>query len=363
MTLVSRLRAIVDGAGMVGLGICDPASFPEVAHDLEAARADGRSASLGFTYTDPAISADPMATAPWARSVVVTAAAYLPAAGDPGPARPGTGRIARFATADHYAPLRAALTSMADVLREAGHRAEVRCDDNRLVDRAVAVRSGIGWWGKSTMVLAPGVGPWMLLGSVVTDADLARTVPMVRDCGTCDACLPACPTGALVAPGVLDARRCIAALLQARGVIPRDLREAVGDRWYGCDECLVVCPPGGRLAAGSQAERGRVDLVSLLATADRPLRGAYGHFYVPRNEARYLRRNALVGLANSPTPDADLILAGFLGHPDPLLRVHAAWGLGRVGGLRARAALSARLVGEPDREVADEIEHALGTLP
>lgn len=347
---------------MVGVGFCAADPFPEVEATLTEARASGRSATLGFTFTDPATSADPRSTAPWARSIVVTAASYLPDAGDPGPAVPGTGRIARFATTDHYEPLRSVLDSMAAELRAAGHRAEVRCDDNRLVDRAVAVRAGVGWWGKSSMVLAPGAGPWMLLGSVLTDAEFTPSDPMVRDCGTCDACIPACPTGAIVAPGVVDARLCIAAILQSRGPIPRELRTLVGDRWYGCDDCLTACPPGTRLLGTATEERGRVDLVRVLATADRPLRDRHAHFYVPRNQVRHLRRNAIVALGNNPIDGADLVLAGLLGHPDPMLRAHAAWALGEVGGPFAVPVLRRRLGVEPDAGVVEEIEVALGTL-
>lgn len=346
----------------MGIGVCAPEPFPEVEAALRAARASGRSARLGFTFSDPNRSSDPGRSFPWARSIVVTAAAYLPAAGGPGAAAAGTGRIARFAEADHYEPLLAGLALLAAELEQSGHRSEIVYDDSRLVDRAVAVRSGIAWWGKSTMALAPGVGPWMLIGSVVTDALLERTSPMARDCGTCDACIPACPTGAIMAPGVLDARRCLAAVLQSPGPIPASLRQAVGDRWYGCDECLAACPPGGRLLATSTASRGRIGLRSVLAEADRPLRARYARFYVPRNHARHLRRNAIVAFGNAPDEGADLVLAGFLGHPDPLLRLHAAWALGRVGGPKAAAALRHRRATEEDTGVLEEIERALGTL-
>ena len=362
MPLIDDLRDLAADAGLVGVGVCAPEPFPEVMADLTEAVASGRSGGLGFTFTDPPVSADPLRSFPWARSIVVSAASYLPGAGDPGDAEPGTGRIARFATEDHYRPLRAALGRMADALSAAGHRAEVVCDDNRLVDRAVAVRSGIAWWGRSAMALAPGVGPWMLVGSVVTDAELDPTPPMVRDCGTCDACIPACPTGAIVAPGVVDARRCIAALLQRPGPIPREFRRAVGDRWYGCDDCLAACPPGSRLLGTATARRGRVRMLDVLAAADRPLRDGHAHFYVPRNDARYLRRNAIVVLGNHPEPGADLVLAGYLGHRDPLLREHAAWALGTVGGPVARAALAHRASIERSPEVREEIGQALGTL-
>jgi epoxyqueuosine reductase len=292
-------------------------------------------------------------------SAEVGAWPYLPDGGHPGETVSGTGRIARFATRNHYVGLRRALDGVAEQLRAAGHRAEVLVDDNRLVDRAAAVRAGVGWWGKNTMVLAPRFGPWLLLGTVVTDALLLATEAMQRDCGTCSACLPACPTGALVAPGVLDATRCLAYWSQTPGVIPAEFREAMGDRVYGCDDCLDACPPGGRLLEASAQRRGRVDLLALLASDDRTLLRAYGHFYVPRRQARYLRRNALVALGNAGGGGAALVAAGYLGHPDWLLRAHAAWALGRLGGPMARAALHQAKRRERHDEAGDEIAAAL----
>jgi len=231
-------------------------------------------------------------------------------------------------------------------------------DDDRLVDRAAAVRAGIGWWGKNTMVLAPDVGPWMLLGSVVTDAPLEIDEPMVRTCGTCSACIPACPTGALDTVGVLDASRCLAAILQRPGVIPRGLRAAVGDRLYGCDDCLDVCPPGTRRLAGG-VEHGRHDIVGLLELDDQSLLRKFDHFYVPKRRARVLRRNALVALGNVGELDDVPLLAGFLGHPMEVLRLHAAWALGRIGGDLAVAALEIARSAERATAVGDEISLAL----
>jgi epoxyqueuosine reductase len=248
---------------------------------------------------------------------------------------------------------------LAGVLREAGHRAEVLCDDARLVDRAAAVRAGLGWWGKSTMVLCPGQGPWVLLGGVATDAGLAESPPMARGCGTCTACLPGCPTGALVAPGVLDARRCLAALAQSPGAIPREHRRAIGDRLYGCDACLEACPPGRRRLAAATREEGREDLAALLAADDAALRRRFGHFYLPGRRVRYLRRNALVALGNAGGARAAAVAAAHLRHADPLLRAHAAWALGALGGARARAALHGVAEQVGDALVREEIVLAL----
>ncbi len=361
--LTDRIGAVLKRHGCAGHGITGAEPFPEMGSRLEEAVASGRSGGLPFTFRHPGTSSDARTSFPWARSIVVAALSYLPGAGSPGAPLPGTARIARFATRDHYRPLREALGEVAAMLGEAGHRAEVLVDDNRLVDRAAAVRAGVGWLGKSTLVLVPGAGPWVLLGSVVTDAGLPATAEMRRSCGPCTACLPACPTGAIVAPGVLDARRCLSAALQTPGWIAVELREAVGDRLYGCDGCLEACPPGDRLLAGAAAPGGRVDVYAMLGTDDATLRAAVPHFYVPRNEGRWLRRNALVVLGNTGGPDAVGVLSGYAAHRDPVLRGHAAWALGRIGDARSRAVLQRVVGGDPDGHVAAEAMAALeGTL-
>jgi epoxyqueuosine reductase len=368
--LSEELRRAGLAAGLHGVGFTTADPFPETTGEMERRVESGESAGLRFTYTDPGAATDVRRSFPWARSLAVGASAYLPDAGSPGPSVPGTARIARFATTDHYHPLRIALDGIAARLRGAGHRAEVLVDDNRLVDRAAAVRAGVAWWGKSTLVLAPGAGPWLLVGSVVTDAVLDPDEPMQRTCGTCTACIPACPTGAITAPGLLDARRCLAHVLQAPGPIPLELRPLVGDRLYGCDDCLTACPPGSALLERAAEPVGRVDLAGVLGAADRPLLARFEHFYVPRNRARFLRRNALVALGNSGDRSLAGVAAGYLGHPDPLLRGHTAWALGVLGGPMARAALQHAVAAEGDADAAAEIRAALkaaggpvGTLP
>lgn len=359
MSLAEDLAALARRSGAAGFGICRAEPFADTLRDIEEAIDSGRSAGLTFTFNDPERSTDVRRSFPWARSLVVLADGYP----TPVPAAPGgaAGRVAAFAATDHYRPLRRMLAEVAGALRARGHRAEVLADDNRLVDRAAAVRAGVGWWGKSTMVLVPGHGPWVLLGSVVTDAELPAAEPMRRTCGTCDACIPACPTGAIVAPGRLDARRCLAHWAQAPGWIPADLRRPMGDRIYGCDECLNACPPGARAPAGAAAPS-RVDLIGLLGSADETIDREYRRFYLPDNDVAVLRRNALVALGNTGGEDAVGVVSGYAGHRDPMLRGHAVWALGRLGGPRARAVLR-RAAGDPDAGVRAEAEAALtGTL-
>ena len=362
MNLIERLRVEAGACGLAGLGVCTTAVFDEALGEIRSANESGRAAGLTFTFSEPERSTDVRSSFPWAARLVVAAYPYVPEAGDPGPPLAGTGRVARFAESDHYEPLRRGLGRLSALLHEEGNRAEVLVDDNRLVDRAAAVRAGVGWWGKSTMVLVPGAGPWVLLGSVVTDAQLPVSTPMRRSCGTCDACIPACPTGAIVAPGVLDARLCLARWAQAPGWIPRSLRAAMGDRLYGCDDCLEACPPGDRALNRVDRDAGRVDVVDLLDRSDDQVRTLFERFYVPRNDPRFLRRNALVVLGNSAEPAMVAIVARFADHPDPMLRGHAAWALARLGGDDAERVLRS-MQDDPDPQVAGEVADALaGTL-
>ena len=212
-------------------------------------------------------------------------------------------------------------------------------DDNGLVDREAAYRAGLGWYGKNTNLLLPGRGSWFVLGSVVTDAVLPIAVPIADGCGSCTRCLPACPTGALVAPGVLDARRCLAHLLQAPGSFPVEYRAALGDRLYGCDDCQEACPPN-RLEdkrspppPAADDDQAWVQVLEILSADDDELLARHGRWYIPRRQPKYLRRNALVVLGNvgdGRHPDVEAALRRALADPDPMLREHAAWAAERL---------------------------------
>jgi epoxyqueuosine reductase len=198
------------------------------------------------------------------------------------------------------------------------------------------------------MVLSPKFGPWLLFGSVVTDAQLEPDQPMTRDCGTCSACLPACPTGALVAPGVLDARLCLAAWAQAPGIIPEPFRELMGDRLYGCDDCSEACPPGRPLLRRATKRRGRVDLEWLLRASDDRLLAAFGHWFIPRGQADVIRRNGLIAAGNSGREELARVVAPHTAHPNPMVAEHARWALHRLGGPVARAVAHASRPADPN---------------
>ncbi|VAW07098.1 Epoxyqueuosine (oQ) reductase QueG [hydrothermal vent metagenome] len=319
------------------IGVTDLAPFPEVGDEMRARIDAGSTSKLGFTYKDVGVAAAPLLSFPWGRSIVVVAVGYLHDGDGPRDGR----SVARFADGDRYHTLTTILGELAEHLDRSGYRVEIVFDDDRLVDRAVAARAGVGWSGKSSMLLVPGHGPWVLLGSIVTDALLPRDEAMLRTCGTCDDCIPACPTAAIVAPGVIDARRCLAAIFQSRGDIPREVRTAAGGRIYGCDDCLTSCPPGARDLESRSVEPDAFTALDLLGMSDRELAASVAHWYVPGRRMRFLRRNALVALGNTGSETAVPVILGYLGHPDAMLRRHAAWSLGvlapdLVGSIRDR---------------------------
>jgi len=347
--LVEELIAVGSTHGLSAVGVTGTAAFEDTRADLLDRRSRGLHAGMQFTYRNPDRSTDPARLLPGARSLVVGAWSYRRDEPDPAPALPTggpAGRVARYARRDHYASLRSALSAVADRLRAEGWRAAVVCDDNGLVDRAAAHRAGLGWFGKNTLLLLPGLGSWFVLGSVVTDApldapeDQAPPGAHASGCGRCTRCLDACPTGALVAPGVLDAGRCLAWLVQAPGSFPEALRQALGDRIYGCDECQEVCPVNRTVDRRIPADppeddaQATVDLLGVLAAPDAELLAAHGRWYIAGRDPRYLRRNALVALGNvgdGADPATVGALRRYLGGDDPLLAEHAAWAARQLG--------------------------------
>jgi epoxyqueuosine reductase len=335
--LADEVRSVGLGAGLAAVGVCRARSWDHTRVVLEARRGDGLHGGMAFTYRKPARSADPTRLLRDARALVVGAWSYAQQP-PPAPRHPGTvaARVARYATEDHYARLEVALGTVADHLRAAGFRAAVVSDDNGLVDREAAWRAGVGYGGKNANVLLPGHGSWYVLGSVVTDAPLPATGrPVPSQCGPCRRCLDGCPTGAIVAPGVVDADRCLAWLVQRAGTFPHEHRVALGDRVYGCDDCQEVCPPSRRdEAAAPPGPPGTwLDAVELLGLDDAALLARVGRWYIPERDPSVVRRNLLLVLGNAGDP-ADAVVVGLLARyaagPDALLAEHARWAIRRL---------------------------------
>ncbi len=363
--LAGELTSLARRSGLDAVGITGAEPFGSTRRHIEERKAAGLHGGMHFTYGDPARATDPARAVPGARALVVGARSYRRAAPD-GPQSMGAhGQVARYSWSDHYAPLRQGLGVVAHRLQAEGWQARVLVDDNALVDREAAHRAGLGWYGKNTVLLLHGRGSWFVLGSVVTDAPLPHTAaPAAGSCGSCARCLAACPTGALVEPGVLDARRCLAWLLEAPGTFPIELRAALGGRIYGCDECQEVCPPNHTedrrhppSPAGSEDEPW-IDLVWLLDRTDDELLAHLGRWYIPRRQPRYLRRNALVALGNVGDGRDRRVVAALtraLADHDAVVRGHAVWAAVRLGRGDLVAPVAAT---ETDPEVRAELSAA-----
>jgi epoxyqueuosine reductase len=212
----------------------------------------------------------------------------------------------------------------------------VLVDENQHVDREGAARAGVGFYGKNTLLITRRHGSWVVLGTLVTDVEVERSEPLSLDCGSCTRCIDACPTGALDEPGVLDSTRCLSYWSQAPGEIPETYREPMGTQVYGCDICQDVCPWNRgteRRRAGEELPDGAEPLVSLvdwLNAPDEELAGRYERLYFPRNDPRYLRRNALVAAGNAREPSLAPAVMRWSESEDDLLREHARWALDRL---------------------------------
>ena len=306
-----------------------------------------------------------------AKSIISLAISYL----TPEPERNGygpVGRVGRYAWGDDYHNvIKSRLTQFVDGL--AGRvgrpvKARVFVDDGPMNDRAAAERAGVGWFGKNTNILTSSHGSWVFLGQVITDLDLEPDKPLLKTCGDCVRCIDACPTGAIVAPYVIDNERCISFLtIELRGPIPRELRPLVGDWVFGCDICQDVCPVNRKAQLSLEpAFRQRHDfaapeLIPLLDMDDEAFRDRFRNSPIKRAKRIDLQRNVCVALGNIGDPVAVPALARAMLSADALVRMHAAWALGRIGGRAATEALASAAANERHSEVIEEIEEALGT--
>jgi epoxyqueuosine reductase len=325
----AELTKLAAELGIDAVGVAPVGPYEDTEETIRERRKRGLFADMRFTMARPEISCHPESLVPRAKSVVAAALCYYREGPEP---EPDEGRLPRYTWRDEYAELRERLDGLG---RRLGGAYRVLVDDNDHVDRAAAVRAGIAFYGKNTMAITHRHGSWVVLGALVTDVEIEPSPPLELDCGECRLCIDACPTGALDEPGVLDATKCLSYWTQAPASVPEHYRSELGASVYGCDICQAVCPwnrgvekrrrllepdeSGGRVALTEWLERDGAEIVAEL-----------GRLYVPRNDPRWLRRNALIAAGNVGSPDIGPLVDSFRADPDPILSETAAWASARL---------------------------------
>ncbi len=310
---------------------------------------DGAAGEMDWLARGAEKRADPQKVLPGARSVIVVALNYWQGVGGTGAVpsglekgrhggRPSSGRIARYAWGDDYHDvILKRLREMDEFLRTRGGVQKCYVDTGPILERDFAAEAGIGWHGKSTMLLDQKLGTWFFLGEILTTLELPPDTPQVARCGTCTRCMTACPTGAITSDHRLDARRCISYLtIELKGSIPLEFRPLIGDRIYGCDTCLDVCP-WNRFAAISRESSffarpatSAMQLRDFLSLDDDQFRALFRGSPIKRIKRRGFLRNVCVALGNVGNADDVPALERAAADPEPLIAEHATWALDRI---------------------------------
>lgn len=331
-------EALIEEARMRGFEFCRVAAAAAPPHAAEFRKwlGDGKHGGMGWLERNADRRTDPELVLPGARSIIVLGMNYWNP--DPAPdAQEPTGRIARYAWGDDYHDvIEPRLWELDAWLQGHGGKQRQYVDTGPVLERDFAALSGMGWQGKSTMLIHPKAGTWLFLASILTTLDLPPDEPMPDHCGKCTRCIVACPTAAITAPHTVDARLCISYLtIENKGPIPEELRTAIGDRIYGCDACLDACP-WNRFAQASRESRFaarnivRMPLRDLLSLSEEAFRSLFHKSPIKRiKRARFLR-NVCVALGNTGTADDLRAVGHAASDPDPLIAEHAQWAIGQI---------------------------------
>jgi len=381
MAIMSLTDTILTHALDLGFDLAGivPAGSPRHRDAFTAWLQSGYHGEMNYLATRAAERMDPARFAPDVQSIILLVANYNPqlSRSPDEPINRATVRFARYAQGlDYHDVIKPRLYALDAFIRARTGRetfGRVFVDSAPVLERDFAEEAGLGFIGRNTCLITPGLGSWTFLAGLMVpekldegwrakDERVTRRTARFDTCGLCTRCLEACPTDAFVAGHILDARRCISYLtIELRGPIPRDLRPLMGGWVFGCDVCQEVCPYNRRAPVataqgfGSLVHFHSLPLSELLALDESGFRAWFRGTPVMRARRRGLVRNACVAAGNSG--DADLVpaLVSLLTDPEPLVRGHAAWALGRIGGARAQTALAQALTDETDPWVHSEI--------
>ena len=362
----ARLKAEAAALGFAACGVARADAAPQTAARLRAWLDAGAHGSMLWMEERSGQRASPAALWPEVRSVVMLGMSYAPSedplrlAGEG-----GIGRISVYAQgADYHDVVKKALKALARWMVSAAPNADVKVfvDTAPVMEKPLAEAAGLGWQGKHTNLVSRDDGSWLLLGAIMTTLDLAPDAPGSMRCGSCTACLTACPTDAFPAPFRLDARRCISYLtIEHKGSIPAEFRAAIGNRVYGCDDCLAVCP-WNKFAADAAAHRAFLpraelaapELADLLDLDDTSFRQIFAGSPIKRIGRDRMVRNALIAAGNGADPALRVPVTGLLDDPAPIVRGAAAWALARLDPARFAIERASRLPSEIDADVRAE---------
>lgn len=358
-----------EGFDLVGITSADP--LREGGERLREWQAAGMAAGMGYMERSADLLSEPRKLQRSARSIISLGVSYYP--GEHPENDGGGGRVARYAWGrDYHEIIKRRLLGLRQRLEEELEtkvKARAFTDAVPLLERSAAQRAGLGFFGRNSCLISREAGSYFFIADLITDLEVEQDEPASGTCGRCTRCMDICPTGAIKAPGVVDARLCISYLtIENRGEIPRELREKVGDRAFGCDDCQEVCPYNKTKAKKSQwpefsADAGTgpylkiIDVLSI--RDDEEFDRRFGHTPLTRAGRAGLLRNCCVAAGNLKLREAISALAHCLGEDEsPLVRGHAAWALGEIGGPEAREVLEAAL-SEDDLWCREEIRQAL----
>ncbi|KOP65043.1 [Fe-S]-binding protein [Bacillus sp. FJAT-18019] len=370
--LKQELKAVAPELGIDDIGFASAEPFQSLKGILQNHRKLGYESGFEEQDLDKRVTPALPGTEP--KSLIAIAITYHSKMNNPPKSEPGKyrGIMARSAWGrDYHQVLREAMERLENYIKERvpDAKLESMVDTGALVDRAVSERAGIGFSAKNCAIISPKFGSWIFLGEMVTNIPFPPDKPVTEDCGECTKCIDACPTGALVGPGQLNAQRCVSFLTQTKGFLDEEAMRKIGNRLYGCDTCQIVCPKNrGKNWTHQEAfkpdpEKAKPLLLPILDMSNREFKEAFGDTSAAWRGRKPIQRNAVIALGNfkdiSAVPKLSEVL---LKDPRPELRGTAAWALGRIGGEEAMNNLEKSMKSEGDSRVRDMLQQALNKL-
>ena len=369
ISLAKEIKRYAKSIGIDEVKITTAASFPDLKEFLE--RLAAKDYLSKFVNRDFELITDPKKILPTAKSVIVCAISYHIEEDNNNLAAQPRGKLARFARIkDYHDLLGEKLASLVQFLDSEvkGLEAKSFVDTGPALDRALAKRAGLGWQGKNCSIIHPEYGSWLSIGGIITNLELEADGPLAEQCGDCQRCIEACPTGALREGYILDAQRCLGYITLSKGYIPEEYRRKMGNRVWGCDSCQEVCPYNQQVKEGQgrdfqlQHLAAYPELEYLLKLSNQEFVEKFAETAMDWRGKRPIKRNAAIALGNLKEQESIQVLVNALADPQAVVRGHVAWALGELGVAQVVSSLEQRLAVEKDEQVQKELRRSIERL-